>query len=443
MNRLSHPLANRSNYWTLLTFLIALACSISSSQAQLPSSSKKSLVVDEVITTDGKRFYGIILRNSNRDGLTMMIRRDWLEKTHRDLFQAHVAKESEKEIQAMTNHLFRLEAWWKSRKENSELVAFVDREMERIEKQRESKQKNQNPELQPFTLINFPVAELRKFYQQPQERHQIAGIAWKHNIDRVTTRSIKSIQRELESKKIDWRKESFDLSDKLPSSQGQSDEQWRARVALIEYQLCQPLDFQGTGSMLLRIEPDQANLRPGDINAVMKQLMNSNMPSNLSSLLSGNPLFKELGIGSNLQNNNLKQESDWWRSAAKVAESEKINGFLTARVVNEIGGNDAQVELCFFAYIKPDRWIEVIKIESRASHKDVNAAEIDRINNDPQVEGLLDIARGLGLGSGVIIDKAIRHGAATKLALDESKDKFHQFLERHVKRSDSPPLQIE
>lgn len=373
----------------------------------------------------------------------MMIRRDWLEKTHRDLFQAHVAKESEKEIQAMTNHLFRLEAWWKSRKENSELVAFVDREMERIEKQRESKQKNQNPELQPFTLINFPVAELRKFYQQPQERHQIAGIAWKHNIDRVTTRSIKSIQRELESKKIDWRKESFDLSDKLPSSQGQSDEQWRARVALIEYQLCQPLDFQGTGSMLLRIEPDQANLRPGDINAVMKQLMNSNMPSNLSSLLSGNPLFKELGIGSNLQNNNLKQESDWWRSAAKVAESEKINGFLTARVVNEIGGNDAQVELCFFAYIKPDRWIEVIKIESRASHKDVNAAEIDRINNDPQVEGLLDIARGLGLGSGVIIDKAIRHGAATKLALDESKDKFHQFLERHVKRSDSPPLQIE
>lgn len=442
MNRFSHPLADRSNYWTLLTVLIALACSISSSQAQLPSSSKKSLVVDEVITTDGKRFYGIILRNSNRDGLKMMIRRDWLEKTHRDLFQAHVAKESEKEIQAMTNHLFRLEAWWKSRKEKSELVAFVDREMERIEKQRESKQKNQNPELQPFTLINFPVAELRKVYQQSHERHQIAGIAWKHNIDRVTTRSIKSIQRELESKNIDWRKESFDLSDKLPISQEQSEEQWSARVALIEYQLCQPLDFQGTGSMLLRIEPDQANLRPGDLNAMMEQLMNSNIQSNLSSLLSGNPLFKELGIGSNLQNNNLKQESDWWRSAAKVAESEKINGFLTARVVNEIGGNDAQVELCFFAYIKPDHWIEVIKIESRVSHKDVNAAEIDRINNDPQVEGLLDIARGLGLGSGIIIDKAIRHGAATKLALDESKGEFYKFLERHVKRSDSPPLQI-
>lgn len=442
MNRFSHPLADRSNYWTLLTVLIALACSISSSQAQLPSSSKKSLVVDEVITTDGKRFYGIILSNSNRDGLTIMIRRDWLEKTHRDLFQAHVAKESEKEIHAMTNHLFRLEAWWKSRKENSELVAFVDREMERIEKQRESKQKNQNPELQPFTLINFPVAELQKVYQQSQERHQIAGIAWKHNIDRVTTRSVKAIQRELESKNIDWRKESFDLSDKLPSSQEQSEEQWSARVALIEYQLCQPLDFQGTGSMLLRIEPGQANLRPGDINAMMKQLMNSNMQSNLSSLLSGNPLFKELGIGSNLQSNNSKQESDWWRSAAEVAESEKINGFLTARVINEIGGNDARVELCFFAYIKPGQWIEVIKIESRASHKDVNAAEVDRINNDPQVEGLLDIVRGLGLGSGVIIDKAIRHGAATKLALDESKEEFYKFLERHVKHSDSPPLQI-
>ena len=50
-------------------------------------------------------------------------------------------------------------------------------------------------------------------------------------------------------------KESFDLSDQLTTSQEQSEEQWRARVALIEYQLCQPLDFQGTGSMLVRTGP--------------------------------------------------------------------------------------------------------------------------------------------------------------------------------------------
>ncbi len=442
MNSFSHSLAARSKFWTPFIVLIVLVYSTSSLQAQLPSSSKKSLVVDEVITTDGKRFYGIILSNSDRDGLTIMIRRDWLEKTHPDFYQTHLAKESEKEIQAMTNHLFRLEAWWKSRKENSELVTFVDREMERVEKQRESKQKNQNLELQPFTLLNFPVTELRKVYQQSRDRHQMAGIAWKHDIDRVTTRSIKAIQRDLDSKNIDWKKENFDLSDKLTISQEQSEEQWRARIALIEYQLCQPLDFQGTGSMLVRSGPDQANLMPGDLNTMMKQLMNSNMQSDLNSLLAGNPLLKELGLGNNFKNNNSKQESDWWQSAAKIAESEKINGFLTARVVNATGGNEARVELCFFAYIKPGQWKEVIKIESRASHKDVDAAEVDRINDDPQIKGILDITRGLGIGSSDMIDKAVRHGAATKLALDESRDKFYQFLERHIKRSDSPPLQI-
>ena len=100
------------------------------------------------------------------------------------------------------------------------------------------------------------------------------------------------------------------------------------------------------------------------------------------------------------------------------------------------------VELCFFAYIKPDQWKQVIKIESRASHNDVDPAQIERINNDPQIKGLLDLTRGLGIGSGDMIEKAVRHGAATKLALEEARDEFHQFLDRHIKRSDSPPLQV-
>lgn len=442
MNSFSQSLTASSIFWTPLAVLIILVLSISPLQAQLPSSSKKSLVVDEVITTDGKRFYGIILNNSNRDGLTIMIRRDWLEKTHPDLYQTHLADESEKEIQVLTNHLFRLEAWWKSRKDNSELVEFVDGEMERVEKQREAKQKNQNAKLQSFTLLNFPSNKLKRVYRQPRERHHMAGIAWKHNIDRVTTRSIKAIRRDLEAKNIEWMKESFDLSNQLTVSQEQSEEQWRARIALIEYQLCQPLDFQGTGSMLVRTDPNQANLKPGDINAMMKELMNSNMQSDLNGLLSGNPLLKDLGIGNNFKNNQPKQDSNWWQSAAKTAESEKINGFLTARVINETAGNAARVELCFFAYIKPNQWKQIIKIESRASHNDVDAAQVDRINNDPQIKGLLDLTRGLGIGSSDMIEKAVRHGAATKLALEEAKDEFHQFLDRHIKRSDSPPLQI-
>ena len=429
-------------FWTPLTVLIVFILSISHLQAQLPSSSKKSLVVDEVISTDGKRFYGIILKNSNPDGLTIMIRRDWLEKTHPDLYRTHLADESEKEIEVLTKHLFRLEAWWKSRKDNSELVEFVDSEMERVEKQREAKQKNQNVDLKPFTLLNLPTTKLKRVYQQPRERHHMAGIAWKHNIDRVTTRSIKAIQRDLEEKNIGWMKESFDLSSQLAISQEQSEEQWRARVALIEYQLYQPLDFQGTGSMLVRTDLNQANLKQGDINAMMKQLMNSNMQPDLNSLLADNRLLKDLGIGNNFNNNKPKQESTWWENAAKTAESEKINGFLTARVINETAGNDARVELCFFAYIKPDQWKQVIKIESRASHNDVDPAQIERINNDPQIKGLLDLTRGLGIGSGDMIEKAVRHGAATKLALEEAKDEFHQFLDRHIKRSDSPPLQV-
>ena len=88
---------------------------------------------------------------------------------------------------------------------------------------------------------------------------------------------------------------------------------------------------------------------PGDLNAMMKQLMNANMQSDLNGLLSGNPLLKDLGIGHKFKNNQPEQDANWWQSAAKTAESEKINGFLAARVINETAGNDARVELCFFA----------------------------------------------------------------------------------------------
>lgn len=411
--------------------VVWLSCSGLNSIAQRPSSSRYSLVVDEVTLTSGKKMYGIVIQRDPNAGLTMMVERAWFEKTYPKLYASHVTSEVKSDVAAKTNHLFRLEAWWKSRVDDAELVTFIDREMERIEKERNARKTNGINDLKPFTLLNYPASQVKNIFIQSAAHHKIAGLAWKHKFDRVTTRSVTAIKRELEKLNVDTNTETFDLSTQLSSTRDQSEIEWSARVALIEFKMRTQLEFQGSGRNLVRINPD----KPVEIQTLMTQFMGSGLTGGGQL----DELLKELGYSGTQKG--LKD--DWWKNAAEIAEAEGVLGFLVARVIQKPSNPVATVEHCFFAQIKPGQWKQVAKLAAIANRNNVNQTDVDRIKGDPQIQKVLGIAKGLGLGSGDVIDQAIRQGAATETALIESRNKFYKFLNRYTKRTDGPVLNFE
>jgi hypothetical protein len=417
---------------TIVIFAITwLSCFVSNSIAQRPSSSRDSLAVDEVTLTGGKKMYGIVMQQDPNAGLTMMVERAWFEKTYPKLYATHLESELKSDIELKTKHLFRLEAWWKSRVDDADLVTFIDKEMERIEKERDARKVKGSADLKPFTVLVYPAAEIQNVHIQSPERHRIAGLGWKHNVDRVTTRSITAIKRDLENLKVDTNTETFDLSSQLPSTRDQSEFEWNSRVALVEFKLRTQLEFQGMGSNLIRIRPDKPADQQVDAGTLMKLLLGSGLAGGGQV----DDLLKELGLpGTN------NTETQWWKNAARIAEAENVSGFLVTRVIQNAASPIASVEHSFFAQVKPGQWKQVARLSASANRNDVEQANVDRIKDDPQVKKALSISKGLGLDSANAIDQAIRQGAATETALIESRNRFYEFLNRFTERTDRPML---
>lgn len=414
-----------------LLVILPMSCCLESAFSQRPSSSRYSLAVDEVALVNGKKLYGIVTQRNAMEGLSMIVERAWLQSTYPRFYAAQMNSALKRGIESRTQHLFRLEAWWKSRVKSEALVSFIDQEMERIEQERSVLQ-NEGLKNQPrFMLLRFSPAQVQNVYRQTAARHRFAGLGWKHKIKNVSTRNVKAIHRELESLKVDTESETFDLSSELATDHPQSEWQWQARVALVEYRLRSPLDFQGVGSNLIRVGDQPAN--PDLLNAWTAQLMGAGITGGGDVA----ELLNELGIAGSNESTNR-----WWDQAANVAESEDYAGFLVSRIVSESNSPRVTVETCFFAKVKPGQWRQVVSLEANASRNDIDPATLERIRKAPNVSQILKLAKGLGLDSTQLLDQAISQGAATEQALLKSTDRFAEFLERFTQHTDRPNLSL-
>lgn len=418
-----------------LTFLSMMATT-STSFAQ---SALKKLVVDEVKIVSGKRLYGIITEQSKNE-LTLFVERDWFKSSHPALYAKHLKQENDSESKNRLIHLKRLEQWKRQRMLEPSIAELVDEEVLRLKAENEGRPDNKKPTPTRFTVIRLKKNEITNLKIQSTNNHQIAGAAWKHNVNRVSSRTPNALLRELEKLNVDYTKEEIDFSNDVPISELATDEQWRARVAVFEHVLLEPCEFQGVGNNLVRIDRNN----PNQDAAAMLQLFAGNLGGGSLGLFGGgalDDLMKELNLDGGP--GEKAADSNWWRKAAEAAKKDGFRGVKVTRMISSLANPIVKVETWFIAEVETDEpWNRVFVGHGSFNRDHVEAAEVERIKADPQVQQLINVLDGFKLGNSNRLQTALRHGAATDLAMKKSESEFQLLLDRYTEFTDRPILKL-
>ena len=141
--------------------------------------------------------------------------------------------------------------------EESAVAAFLRVERKRIESQLAEAVPSEQPQ---FVWLELTAKKVAKITSPSVDRKRIAGWSWYERVANVETRDAEDLARELARRRIDATQPVPDLSERLPLRL-QDEREWSARMALIHYSLDKPLDFQGTGDLLVPRGPCKKHRR--------------------------------------------------------------------------------------------------------------------------------------------------------------------------------------
>jgi len=398
------------------------------SQADITREAAARLGVDVVQIKGGRDARGSIVERREGTGLTIAVRRAWLESREPD-WLAELIAAAETERQAVLETLvLRTREWQTARVTSQQLTALVGRELEGFERRlNDEAAPAADEEPSEFVLITIAEEQIRRIYAQTPERKQAALVAWREHLDNVESSSVDKLHKQLEARMIDWQSAAVDLSDRLPKLAADDEREWAARTAIYEYAFQQRLEFQGTGDLVIRTGDDAANPAAGDL---LSGLLQGSIGGDISSLLQG-----ELGADKGPAS---AKSQTWLDTATRIADGDNARGFHVTRSAQDIVSSTVTVEDRFVARMPDGTW-ETIWQSSATLDASQELRELeDRIRQDPQVVEALKLVQNLGLGGQV--DTAIRFGAATMEAQQTLDSRFAEFLERYNQRLDGPAL---
>ena len=169
-----------------------------------------------------------------------------------------------------------------------------------------------------------------------------------------------------------------------------------------------------------------------ELASLMGQLMQSQTNSLLQELSGG---IKK-PIRSNLE------DADWTKNAISQAEKIGANYFRASNVQMDPARANATVESAFLAKLESGRWMIVWHSSADQSSSQQKEDAIKKITSDPQVKAIQNQFEALGI-AGAGFDEAFRMGAATMTAQRIVNDEFQQFVERHLKQLNRPPIELD
>lgn len=408
-----------------LTWMLVLVCG-KTALCQPPSIPLSRLGVDRVRLASGEDLFGFILPSAHDKILTIAVQRSWLEVAHPDLYEQQLASEQSTRQKLNTQLVERIEEWMKRRKDDELLLRHLESELQRIG---EPKSSSRTSDGVLFFSMTIPREQVRDYTIAKAENRKIAGLAYGNGVDDIVTSSARSLKTQLEELGIDVSSGRVDLLDNMPVIQTQSDKQWAAKQALVEFQYRKPLEFQGTESSLFR-----SDATPG-VADLIKQMSGASSSDAILQLGAdlGLPEFKKFST---------PQKSDrekWWQAAIDVAEKEGIRGVLIKRLDQNLFSDVVRVDVYFFAYYE-GKWFEAFRSTVSANAAEQNQLALDRLKRDPQVQSILALANQLGAADSM--ERALRHGAATSHAMEEGTSDFMLFLSRHIRRLDGSPVPL-
>ncbi|HET6422736.1 MAG TPA: hypothetical protein VFG20_03580, partial [Planctomycetaceae bacterium] len=297
-----------------------------------PSATKKAAggaVVDVVALRAGRTLRGAILQHRADRSVTMAVSRSWLKTANPELFEEYDAANLTAQREAWGQARDRLKEFLATPPESQRLTFFLQSELQQLEDRLAA----EDPKRADFIWVELPGAQVAKVTPATPEHQRLAVIAWNEGFVEIETQDAASLQRELTKRKIKFDGPTPDISSRLPA-RPQDDQEWSARLAVIEYVHRQPLDFQGMGDMLVPVGGGQ---KP-DLAIIFHKLMHQQMNSLMRDLLNDRPRLEP-----------VKPDRESFAPAIATAEAQGVRGFRVTRLEMEPDRNRVGVETRFVA----------------------------------------------------------------------------------------------
>ena len=360
----------------------------------------------------------------------------------------------------------RLVPWLERRGDDPSLSLFLEQEFERVSDLLADREEGVEPEPSPepsaeereepsvpratgpWAVLNVPRSAIRDMHRTAPHRRRLALHAWNAGLRNVAYRPADDLREELNRRGLDLRTEpSVGWSDAAPETplepevpfvaQLQSEEEWAARVAIVESSFLPEFSFQGTGSTLMKT-PASGEAVNGQ--AMMMQMAGGQYRDLLDELSQPN------AFGRRAQTERRKNRN---QTAIAAAEKAGRTGVRVTRVEMDAAAGRTTVRSEFLARLPSGEWVPVWTAQNATDFSDADPQTVARIRDDPQVKGLLGgggLAGGLGgllgggPGGGGLMETALQGGAATKTALDAVNAEWEAFRAPYLNRLDGPPL---
>jgi len=373
----------------------------------------------------GKALRGAIARAEADGSLRLAVSREWLRQADPHLLASLEGDEARTRDAALEQLRDRIKKELEKIPEESPLGSFLRVEQKRVERLLADPRPAAQAEPQ-FVWIKLTPKKIARIVSPSADHRRIAGWSWFERLANVETRDADDLERELRQKRIDPSQTLPDLSDRLPLRL-QDEREWSARMALVSYSLGKPLDFQGTGDLLVRtdraknaddIAPLIAKLFGGQVDSLLKDLLNEGRPAESAP----------------------KASTAWLEPAIKEAEREKARAFRATRVDLSLERSQATVSSAFAVQLVSGEW--KILWSDRDTEDGCQARpQIEaNITADPQVKSALGLLKSLGAKGDDQVRSAIRMGAATMAAQQTVNNRFTAFQTPYLRQLDGPPL---
>ena len=400
----------RTARWHWVRMAVLLAAVTSSAHAA------DRLAGDQVLLRNGFKLRGVLFEQSDKS-VTLLVSAKWLSTTNAKLHQSSKRETMAAHEAGLEQLVRRLKA---EPPPAGEAIAPYFKQQLNDAQAEWDKADDVDPE---FLWLTLPMKEVLRVDAATPELRQLLTWAWAEELDRAEARSVDELSRDLKARNVSpvgWPRP---FIERLPARE-QTDNEWAARRALVEYALGSRLDFQGTGDVLVRAGKEaQADAGP-----LLVDLLKQQLQSQLGDLLGERP-------AKNGGNNAAKAES--LAKAIQTAESEKRNAFRATRLELASDLQQASVTTQFVVRLADGSWRTVFQHTERADAKQVRPEIEKRIQDDPQVKRVLDLTRQLGDGQ---IQQAIRFGAATMTAQQTCDREFAAFRDVYLPSLVRPTL---
>lgn len=379
-------------------------------------------VVDVVTLKSGRSLRGLIAWRDPNGSLAMIVSKEWLASGNPGTAAEVVTANQDQRQAAWIQTRDRIVERLKTPVESQQLAFLLKQEKSRLDKLIDGPRQD---ELE-YLWIDVAHETISKTAPITADQRKIALFAWSEGLTHVETRDAASLAKELSGKGVKLDVPPPDLSERLPP-RIQSNTEWSARLALAEYSLGKPVDFQGMGDTVTRTGEGQAI----NLGEVLPKILQTQLGS----------LLKDL-TGEGKPNANAQSGGEWLKTAIREAESAKSKGFRVTRLDIDANSMKVTVDTRFVAKVASEQWQTVWQSSSIEDGTKARPAAEARIEQDPQLKSAVQTLKNLGLADAGTLQKAIRVGAATMSAQQSADAQFGEFRDGYMRRLDGPPWHI-